>query len=115
MSIISIHILTEVSEPDAKETSKLLEKIVQSVDLVSFCFSLINPQQGLSFVSQSGTKKKSSSKDNNPLAEVREYALKFLQMLLYLSEDFTRSFEAKGAYKTLSKLIVTSSESQECS
>ena len=104
LSIISIHILTEVSELAENRNSVLLNKIIQSVDLVSFCFSLIHPQQGSSFVSQSGTKKSSSLE--NPMAEVREYALKFLQLMLFLSEDFTRSFEAKGAFKTLSSFIV---------
>ena len=40
------------------------------------------------------------------MAEVREYALKFLQMLIQLSEDFSRSFESKGAYDTLSSLLI---------
>ena len=41
------------------------------------------------------------------MAEVQEYALKFLQMLLYLSEDFKRTFEMKGGYKTLIDFIMT--------
>ena len=38
--------------------------------------------------------------------EVREYAFKFLQMLLFLSEDFRASFAEQGGYDTLSDFTI---------
>lgn len=41
LSIISIHILNETSEPEAKAKSVLLSKISKSIDLSNFIFSLL--------------------------------------------------------------------------
>ena len=101
LSIISIHILTETSEPSSKiESGVLLAKILNSVDLVNFVLSLLQTPGLSTLASFPGSQMK-----EDPLTEVRKYALKFLQMLIYISPEFEASFEAKGAYKTLTDFI----------
>ena len=100
LSIISIHILTQKSANEAAE-SVLLTKIARSVDLTDFILSLLQLPCPAIAANPVDTRTK-----EDLLSEVREYALKFLQMLLFLSDDFREVFEAKGSFATLIDLAV---------
>lgn len=53
-----------------------------------------------------------ASKEDS-IAEVREYAFKFLQMLLFLSQEFRAKFIAQGGYDTLTDFTIQTGMRQE--
>lgn len=81
----------------------LLTKITRAIDLVHFILSLIQ-MSGATPMTNSYSAIGTSSKED-PLCEVREYALKFLQMLMFLSPEFRDAFTAKGSYAILADFV----------